>query len=238
MVKTTGPAADQPPQGVRHPAHQDAHPGAAARSCALGERAGRFARGQPHTRPGEPDPAVRGRTGAGFPAGRFVRLQGRPRESRRCPVSPGGRRARVPGQHPSRLGRRAGQGSASQSAPPARPRHRSGGIFRPRRRIPPGAAAAWADTATPGATVVAAKGHLDRARRLGLHESSSPTKFADQHQDVLKAVLAGDIDLAKSTMRQHLRAVFDDIARIQARSPELFATSDSTPVRRSVAVWQ
>jgi DNA-binding GntR family transcriptional regulator len=88
-------------------------------------------------------------------------------------------------------------------------------------------------------TVVAAKGHLDRARRLGLHESSSsPTKFADQHQDVLRAVLAGDIELAKSTMRQHLRAVFDDIERIQARSPELFATSASTPVRRSVAVWQ
>jgi DNA-binding GntR family transcriptional regulator len=87
-------------------------------------------------------------------------------------------------------------------------------------------------------TVVAAKGHLDRARRLGLHESASPTKFADQHQDVLRAVLAGDIENAKSTMRQHLRAVFDDIERIQARSPELFASSDSTPVRRSVAVWQ
>jgi len=87
-------------------------------------------------------------------------------------------------------------------------------------------------------TVAAAKGHLDRARRLGLHEWSSPIKFADQHQDVLRAVLAGDIDLAKSTMRLHLRAVFDDIERIQARSPELFATSDSTPVRRSVAVWQ
>ncbi len=87
-------------------------------------------------------------------------------------------------------------------------------------------------------TVVAAKGHLDRARRLGLNESSSPTKFADQHQAVLKAVLASDIDLAKNLMRQHLRAVFDDIERIQARSPELFANSDSTPVRRSVAVWQ
>ena len=87
-------------------------------------------------------------------------------------------------------------------------------------------------------TVVAAKGHLDRARRLGLHESPSPTKFADQHLEVLEAVLAGDIGLAKSTMRQHLRAVFDDIERIKARSPELFATSDATPVRRSVAVWQ
>ncbi len=86
-------------------------------------------------------------------------------------------------------------------------------------------------------TVVAAKGHLDRARRLGLHESPSPAKFADQHRDVLEAVVAGDIELAKSMLRQHLRAVFDDIERIRTRSPELFATSDSTPVRRSVAVW-
>ena len=87
-------------------------------------------------------------------------------------------------------------------------------------------------------TVVAAKGHLDRARRLGLHESSSPTKFVDQHQDVLQAVLVGDISLAKSTMRQHLRAVFEDIERIKTRSPELFANSNSTPVRRSVAIWE
>jgi len=87
-------------------------------------------------------------------------------------------------------------------------------------------------------TVVAAKGHLDRARRLGLHESSSPTRFADQHQEVLHAVIEGDIAQAKNTMRQHLRAVFDDIERIHNRSPELFASSDSTPVRRSVAVWQ
>ena len=88
-------------------------------------------------------------------------------------------------------------------------------------------------------TVVAAKGHLDRARRLGLHVSSSSTiRFADQHADVLSAVLTGDRSEAKRLMRQHLRAVFDDIEQIRSRSPELFATSDSAPVRRSVAVWE
>jgi DNA-binding GntR family transcriptional regulator len=88
-------------------------------------------------------------------------------------------------------------------------------------------------------TVVAAKGHLDRARRLGLHVSdSSTTRFADQHADVLRAILDGDRDHAKSIMRQHLRAVFDDIEEIRRRSPELFSSSDSVPVRRSVAVWQ
>lgn len=88
-------------------------------------------------------------------------------------------------------------------------------------------------------TVVAAKGHLDRARRLGLHVSSSSTvRFADQHADVLRAILDGDRPRAKSMMRQHLRAVFDDIEQIRSRSPELFATTDSAPVRRSVAVWE
>ncbi len=88
-------------------------------------------------------------------------------------------------------------------------------------------------------TVVAAKGHLDRARRLGLHVSSSSTvRFADQHADVLDAVLTGDRATAKSMMRQHLRAVFDDIEQIRSRSPELFASSDSAPVRRSVAIWE
>jgi DNA-binding GntR family transcriptional regulator len=88
-------------------------------------------------------------------------------------------------------------------------------------------------------TVVAAKGHLDRARRLGLHVSSTSTiRFADQHAEVLRAVLHGDRVKAKSTMRQHLRAVFDDIEQIRSRSPELFTTSDSAPVRRSVAVWE
>jgi len=87
-------------------------------------------------------------------------------------------------------------------------------------------------------TVLAAKGHLDRARRLGLHDADSPIQFADQHSAIFQAVVAGDIPLARRTLRQHLRAVFDDIERIRHRSPELFAISGSTPVRRSVAFWQ
>ena len=39
-------------------------------------------------------------------------------------------------------------------------------------------------------------------------------------------------------MRTHLRAVFSDIERIRAHSPELFAGgSSSVPVRRNVVVW-
>jgi len=87
-------------------------------------------------------------------------------------------------------------------------------------------------------TVVSAKGHLDRARRLGLKETS-PNAFADQHVEIFGAVVDGDLSRARSTMRSHLRAVFDDVERIRERSPELFASDDgSMPVRRNVVVWE
>ncbi|GAB2879875.1 GntR family transcriptional regulator [Streptomyces mayteni] len=87
-------------------------------------------------------------------------------------------------------------------------------------------------------TVAAAKGHLDRARRLGLHETA-PAVFTDQHGEIMDAVLAGDTASARAAMRTHLRAVFHDIESIRAHSPELFATdSTSVPVRRNVVVWE
>lgn len=88
-------------------------------------------------------------------------------------------------------------------------------------------------------TVAAAKGHLDRARRLGLYENVSPAVFADQHREIFDAVVGGDVTLARTAMRTHLRAVFSDIERIRAHSPELFATDPSAvPVRRNVVVWE
>ncbi len=88
------------------------------------------------------------------------------------------------------------------------------------------------------ATVVAAKGHLDRARRLGL-QSSEPPAFVAQHVAIFEAVLAHDTGAARRAMRAHLRAVFDDVERIRERSPELFASADDgVPVRRSVVVWE
>jgi len=87
-------------------------------------------------------------------------------------------------------------------------------------------------------TVVSAKGHLDRARRLGLKETS-PASFADQHVEIFDAVVDRDVTRARETMRKHLRAVFDDIERIRQRSPELFAAADgAVPVRRNVVVWE
>jgi GntR family transcriptional regulator, rspAB operon transcriptional repressor len=87
-------------------------------------------------------------------------------------------------------------------------------------------------------TVVSAKGHLDRARRLGLQATAPPT-FTDQHVEILDAVLAGDGTGARRAMRAHLRAVFDDVERIRERTPELFASDPgSVPVRRNVVVWE
>jgi GntR family transcriptional regulator, rspAB operon transcriptional repressor len=87
-------------------------------------------------------------------------------------------------------------------------------------------------------TVVAAKGHLDRARRLGLQQTP-PAPFAEQHREIFDAVVEGDLTRARDTMRKHLRAVFDDIERLRVRSPELFASdSRSSPVRRNVVVWE
>lgn len=88
-------------------------------------------------------------------------------------------------------------------------------------------------------TVVSAKGHLDRARRLGLYESSPPRVFADQHVEILEAVRHHDLALARTTMRHHLREVFADVERIRAREPDLFASEDdATPVRKTVTVWE
>ena len=88
-------------------------------------------------------------------------------------------------------------------------------------------------------TVASAKGHLDRARRLGLYDAQSPAEFATQHVDIFDAVRAGDIPVARTAMRRHLRAVFEDVERIRERSPELFsADPDSVPTRRIVVVWE
>jgi GntR family transcriptional regulator, rspAB operon transcriptional repressor len=87
-------------------------------------------------------------------------------------------------------------------------------------------------------TVVAAKGHLDRARRLGL-QATAPPAFTDQHVEILDAVLAGGVAAARTAMRAHLRAVFDDVEQIRERTPELFASGPaSVPVRRNVVVWE
>ena len=87
-------------------------------------------------------------------------------------------------------------------------------------------------------TVVGAKAHLDRARRLGMSESSIP-ELTCEHAAVVDALESREGDRAAASLRTHLRKVFTDIGKIQARSPELFSNGDDAkPTRRVVAVWQ
>ncbi|MEE2040646.1 GntR family transcriptional regulator [Nocardiopsis sp. CT-R113] len=84
-------------------------------------------------------------------------------------------------------------------------------------------------------TVNAAKAHLDRARRLSLIDTRPMRELAEQHTQVVDAIEAGDLDDAVRALRSHLRAVFEDVERIRAVSPEYFSDGQRRrPVRRTV----
>jgi DNA-binding GntR family transcriptional regulator len=73
------------------------------------------------------------------------------------------------------------------------------------------------------AAVSAAKGHLDRARYVGMSATREVQDYVDDHERVVDALVAGDADAAIAALRAHLRFVFDDLEAVQAQHPELFA---------------
>lgn len=84
-------------------------------------------------------------------------------------------------------------------------------------------------------TVNAAKAHLDRARRLSLIDTRPMGALAEQHTQVVDAIEEGRLDDAVAALRSHLRAVFEDVERIRAVSPEYFTDGrPRRPVRRTV----
>lgn len=88
-------------------------------------------------------------------------------------------------------------------------------------------------------TVVSAKAHLDRARRLGMRMVSPVPVLIDQHTAIVDALATRDLDATVAAMRTHLRLVFDDVERIRRHSPELFTTDrDQRPVRKTVTAWR
>ncbi|MFI5615026.1 GntR family transcriptional regulator [Amycolatopsis sp. NPDC051903] len=87
-------------------------------------------------------------------------------------------------------------------------------------------------------TVVSAKAHLDRARRLGMRMVSPVSSLIEQHTAIVDHLAAGDLDASVEAMRAHLRLVFSDVERIRSHSPELFATdSNQRPVRKTITAW-
>ncbi|MET3720933.1 MULTISPECIES: GntR family transcriptional regulator [unclassified Arthrobacter] len=85
---------------------------------------------------------------------------------------------------------------------------------------------------TAWATVSNAKGHLDRARYLGLSGYRGITEYAADHRHIMDAILAGDLSAAEDGLRSHLRFILDDVASMRALRPELF-TAPSGPERRT-----
>jgi DNA-binding GntR family transcriptional regulator len=84
--------------------------------------------------------------------------------------------------------------------------------------------------------VNSAKAHLDRARRLSLLETRPVSTLIEQHTAVVDALEANNLAEAHDSLRFHLRGVFEDVKRIQASTPELFADGTAPrPIRRSIA---
>lgn len=88
-------------------------------------------------------------------------------------------------------------------------------------------------------TVVAAKGHLDRARLLGYQQQPSTRRFVDDHRAILDALVAGNLQNAQDLLRRHVRVIFEDIQSAQDTFPELFISDpNARPVRKSILVWE
>lgn len=86
------------------------------------------------------------------------------------------------------------------------------------------------------AAVNSAKAHLDRARRLSLLDTRPVATLIQQHTAVVDALEANNLTDADSSLRLHLRGVFEDVQRIQQATPQLFSDgAPLRPVRRSVA---
>lgn len=88
-------------------------------------------------------------------------------------------------------------------------------------------------------TVVAAKGHLDRARMLGMQQVPKHEQFIEEHHRIFEAIVAGNLAGAEELLSAHLGVVFSDLERIRESSPELFVGGDGgRPMRKPVHLWE
>ncbi|MBN7793895.1 GntR family transcriptional regulator [Microbacterium esteraromaticum] len=77
------------------------------------------------------------------------------------------------------------------------------------------------------AAISSAKGHLDRARYVGMSATRGVQEYVDDHEGVVDALARGDSLRACELLRQHLRLVFVDLEEVERRQPELFRSSHS-----------
>lgn len=70
--------------------------------------------------------------------------------------------------------------------------------------------------------ISAAKGHLDRARMIGMKDLHSSDFLLDQHRAIFDSVLAEELEQAAVLLQAHVRGVYDDIAILQRERPGLF----------------
>lgn len=81
------------------------------------------------------------------------------------------------------------------------------------------------------------KGHLDRARRIGL--TMRPiTHFIAQHERIVADLAAGEVAAATEELRTHLREILVDLAQMEQDDPELFDPRPKRPVRRTVTILE
>ena len=85
--------------------------------------------------------------------------------------------------------------------------------------------------------VASERAHLDRARRFGLVIHPVPA-LIDQHQRVVDGIEADDLDAAVTVLREHLREILIDLAKVQQQSPEIFDSMPLRPVRRLVTTLE
>lgn len=72
-------------------------------------------------------------------------------------------------------------------------------------------------------TVNSAKAHLDRARRLTMERSSSLEDLVTQHTCVVEELASHNRAAAGDRLKDHLRAIYEDIQVIRRERPELFS---------------
>jgi DNA-binding GntR family transcriptional regulator len=65
------------------------------------------------------------------------------------------------------------------------------------------------------------KSQMDRVRQLSTHHFPM-ARLIDQHAEIAKGISHGDPDAAETAMRNHLRAILQDLPLIQRNHPEHF----------------